>query len=41
MTPEQRRQYLETLTPEQKAALRERRRQRRPQQGGEAAPDGQ
>lgn len=38
MTPEQRRAYFQSLTPEQRAAMRERRRQRQ-QEGG--APDGQ
>lgn len=45
MTPEQRRAYLESLTPEQRAEMRERRRQRREARegsGGEASPpDGQ
>ena len=40
MTPEQRRAYFQSLTPEQRAAMRERRRQRQ-QQGGGGAPDGQ
>jgi HlyD family secretion protein len=40
MTPEQRRAYFQSLTPEQRAAMRERRRQRQ-QQGGGDAPDGQ
>ena len=42
MTPEQRRAYLESLTPEQRAEMREQRRQRRGQrEGGEGgAPDG-
>lgn len=39
MTPEQRRAYFQSLTPEQRAALRERRQQRQQQGGG--APDGQ
>jgi Spy/CpxP family protein refolding chaperone len=38
MTPEQRRAYFQSLTPEQRAAMQERRRQRQ-QNGG--APDGQ
>jgi HlyD family secretion protein len=46
MSPEQRRAFLETLTPDQRAAMRERRRQRREaRQGGESQeatpPDGQ
>jgi HlyD family secretion protein len=39
MTPEQRRAYLESLTPEQREQMRQRREQRRAQGGG--APDGQ
>ena len=39
MTPDQRRAYFQSLTPEQRAALRERRQQRQQQGGG--APDGQ
>jgi HlyD family secretion protein len=39
MTPEQRRAYFQSLTPEQRAAMRERRRQRQGGDGG--APDGQ
>ncbi|MDQ8755760.1 efflux RND transporter periplasmic adaptor subunit [Sphingosinicella sp. LHD-64] len=40
MTPEQRKAYLESLTPEQRAAMNERRRQRREARpdGGEASP---
>lgn len=39
MTPEQRRAYFESLTPEQRAEMRERRRQRRAAEGGgEAGP---
>jgi len=39
MSPEQRRAFLESMTPEQRAQMRERRRQRREQrQSGEAAP---
>jgi HlyD family secretion protein len=41
MTPEQRRAYFESLTPEQRAEMRERRRQRREARegnGGEASP---
>ncbi len=34
MTPEQRRAYLESLTPEQRAAMRERRERRRQERGG-------
>lgn len=45
MTPEQRKAYFESLTPEQRAEMRERRRQRREARegrGGEASPpDGQ
>lgn len=45
MTPEQRRAYLESLTPEQRAAMQERRRQRREAReaagGGEGPPDGE
>jgi len=39
MTPEQRRAYFQSLTPEQRAAMRARRQQR--QGGGDGAPDGQ
>ena len=42
MTPEQRRAYFQSLTPEQRAAMRERRRQRQQNGGGDGgAPDGQ
>jgi HlyD family secretion protein len=42
MTPEQRRIYLESLTPEQREQMRQRREQRRQQGGGQAgAPNGQ
>jgi hypothetical protein len=43
MSPEQRRAHMESLTPEQRAEMRERRRQRREAQGAEQAspPDGQ
>jgi HlyD family secretion protein len=40
MTPEQRRAFIESLTPEQRAQMRERRRQRREAQGA-APPDGE
>ncbi|HYD13048.1 MAG TPA: efflux RND transporter periplasmic adaptor subunit [Allosphingosinicella sp.] len=41
MSPEQRRAYLESLTPEQRAAMRERRERRRRERGAEGgAPDG-
>lgn len=41
MTPEQRRAYIESLTPEQREQMRQRREQRRQQGGGEGgAPDG-
>jgi HlyD family secretion protein len=40
MTPEQRRAFIESLTPEQRAEMRERRRQRR-EAGGGARPDGE
>jgi len=40
MTPEQRRAYMESLTPEQREQMRHRREQRR-QQRGDGAPDGQ
>jgi HlyD family secretion protein len=40
MTPEQRRAFFESLTPEQRQAMRERRRQRRAAEGG-APPDGE
>jgi Spy/CpxP family protein refolding chaperone len=39
MTPEQRHAYFQSLTPEQRAQLRERRRQR--DGAGGAPPDGQ
>jgi hypothetical protein len=40
MTPEQRRAYFQSLTPQQREQMRQRREQRR--QGGEGgAPDGQ
>lgn len=38
MTPEQRRAFLQSLTPEQRARLRERRRQMRERRGGGAGP---
>jgi HlyD family secretion protein len=38
MTPEQRRAFIESLTPEQRAQLRERRRQMRERRGGGAGP---
>lgn len=43
MTPEQRRAFLESMTPEQRAQMRERRRQRREQRQSEEAtpPDGE
>jgi HlyD family secretion protein len=42
MTPEQRRAYFQSLTPEQRAAMQERRRQRQQQGGGDGgAPNGQ
>jgi HlyD family secretion protein len=42
MTPEQRRAYFESLTPEQRAAMRERRQRRGRNGGGDGgAPDGQ
>jgi HlyD family secretion protein len=43
MTPEQRRAFLESLTPEQRAQIRERRRQMRERRGGGEAgpPDGE
>ena len=43
MTPEQRRAFFESLTPEQRAAMRERRRQWRERREAEEAapPDGQ
>ena len=41
MTPEQRRAYLESLTPEQREQMRQRRQQRRAQRGDGGAPDGQ
>jgi HlyD family secretion protein len=42
MSPEQRRAFLESLTPEQRAQMRERRRQMRERrQAGEAPPDGE
>jgi Spy/CpxP family protein refolding chaperone len=43
MTPEQRRAFLDSLTPEQRAAMRERRRQMRERRQAEGAtpPDGE
>jgi HlyD family secretion protein len=43
MTPEQRRAYMESLTPEQRAQMRERRRQMRERRGAEGGdpPDGE
>jgi Spy/CpxP family protein refolding chaperone len=44
MTPEQRRAFFQSLTPEQRAVLRERRRQRLEAQGAQpeaTPPDGQ
>jgi Spy/CpxP family protein refolding chaperone len=43
MTPEQRRAFFESMTPEQRAQMRERRRQRRERREAEGAtpPDGE